>query len=221
MLLWDGIAFDLDGVLWDSTPCHAEAFKEVLARVGVTGFHYEGYAGRRTAEVMRAEASRMGLDWSETMVRDLSREKTELARYKILSRRPVHTACATLLPELSSRWRIGLASSGSRGTVEMFLEMFQEMSGAREVFQSVLTGDDVNQAKPDPEIYLRTAALLGLRPERMLVVEDAVSGVMAGRAAGAPVVGIGTGSAAGSLRQAGAVEVVADLTELGDWLRGG
>jgi HAD superfamily hydrolase (TIGR01509 family) len=213
---WDGVAFDLDGVLWDSTPCHAEAFEEVLARVGVTGFRYESYAGRRTAEVMRAEASRMGLEWTEARVTDLSREKTELARNKILSRRPVHAACAALLREVSSRWRIGLASSGSRGTVEMFLEM----SGVRDVFQSVLTGDDVSQAKPDPEIYLRTAALLGVRPERMLVVEDAVSGVMAGQAAGAPVVGIGTGSAAGLLRRAGAVEVVADLTELGDWLRG-
>jgi len=215
MSSWEGVAFDLDGVLWDSTPCHAEAFEEVLARVGVTGFHYEGYAGQRTAEVMRAEACRMGLEWGEAMVKDLSQEKTELARQKILSRRPVHAACASLLRELSSRWRIGLASSGSRGTVEMFLEM----SGVRDLFQSVLTGNDVSQAKPDPEIYLRTAALLGVRPERMLVVEDAVSGVMAGRAAGSPVVGIGTGNSAGPLRRAGAVEVVADLTELGDWLR--
>lgn len=213
---WEAIAFDMDGVLWDSTPCHEAAFVDVLGRVGVTGFDYHQYAGRRTVEVVRAEAARMGFDWSEELIAQLGQEKTEQARSLIDVMRPVSAGCLELMEELYGRFGLGLASSGSRGTVELFLVI----SKTREMFQSVLTGNDVKNAKPDPEIYERSAIALGVSPARMLVVEDALSGVKAGLAAGASeVVGIGSGEHAARLREAGACAVVKNLIELGNWIR--
>jgi HAD superfamily hydrolase (TIGR01509 family) len=213
---WEAIAFDMDGVLWQSTPCHEAAFDEVLGRLGVTGFDYKQYAGLRTAEVIRAEAVRMGFDWSDELVAQLAKQKTEHARLLINETRPVSAGCAELLEELHGRYALGLASSGSRGTVELFLVL----SKTRDRFQSVLTGDDVRNAKPDPEIYERSAIALGVSAGRMLVVEDAVSGVKAGLAAGAAeVVGIGSGEHSALLIDAGACAVVKDLIGLGRWIR--
>ena len=53
-------------------------------------------------------------------------------------------------------------------------------------------GDDVQRQKPSPEGYLRAATLLGVQPQRCLVVEDSAAGVAAGHAAGALVLGLGT-----------------------------
>ena len=58
------------------------------------------------------------------------------------------------------------------------------------MFDSVITGSDITNKKPDPEIYLKAAASVGVAPENCMVVEDAVAGVLSGKAAGCYVVGV-------------------------------
>ena len=70
-----------------------------------------------------------------------------------------------------------------------------------------ITAEDVSRSKPDPEGFLRAAGLLGAAPEDCVVIEDSPAGIAAGRAAGMPVIGVGS-RAAGQ----GAHAVVADLT---------
>jgi len=78
--------------------------------------------------------------------------------------------------------------------------------------ERLISGDMVERGKPDPEPYRRGAELLGFRPEECIVVEDAPSGVGAGKAAGARVLGVlGTHSAA-ELKEAD--WVVASLEDL-------
>ncbi len=207
------IAFDLDGVLWDSTPLHAAAFAEILAREGITDFVYESYAGQRTPDVMRSVLQGGGRACEPERIERLAREKTDLARRMMQDHKPIAPGCEDLLRSLATRYTLGLASSGSAGSVAMFLEM----SGTRPHFKSVLSGDDVKHAKPDAEIYLTTALQIGVEPNAMLVVEDAVSGVQAGRAAGAIVLGLSRHNG-GALVQAGAVAVLSDLAQLRDLL---
>jgi beta-phosphoglucomutase-like phosphatase (HAD superfamily) len=70
----------------------------------------------------------------------------------------------------------------------------------------------VTHKKPDPEIFLTAAGKLGVSPGRCVVVEDAVSGVTAARAAGCRCLGLTTSLDAGTLRQAGATWVASDLS---------
>ena len=81
-------------------------------------------------------------------------------------------------------------------------------------FEAILTGDDVERMKPDPEIFLKAASAIGLDPSSCVVVEDAVNGIVAGKAAGARCLGITTSFPADVLMKAGADWTAADLTDL-------
>ena len=67
---------------------------------------------------------------------------------------------------------------------------FLDRTGIRSLFSVVVTGDEVQQGKPHPDIYLRTAKKLGISPEACLVVEDALAGIAAGKAANMRVAAI-------------------------------
>jgi beta-phosphoglucomutase len=205
-----GIVFDLDGVLIHSTGCHRAAFEEVLRPLGISDFDYAPYAGWRTVEVVAAEFERCGLAADNDAIRVAAERKTQLARQKLLETNPLAEGCADVLRRLAADYRLGLASSGSRGSVHAFLKA-NDFGG---IFQSVLSGDDVAHAKPDPEIYSRSFDTLGLAPQSCLVVEDAVSGIESARRAGAEVVGITGTTSAEVLRTAGAVRVLSRLCEL-------
>ena len=205
-----GIVFDLDGVLIHSTECHRAAFEEALGPLGIRDFSYVSYAGWRTAEVVAAEFQRCGLRADPQAIRAAADRKTQLARQKLLETNPIAEGCSDLLRNLSATYRLGLASSGSRGSVQAFLNA----NDFGQVFQSVLSGDDVTHSKPDPEIYSKSFAALGLTPQSCLVVEDAVSGIEAARRAGAEAIGIAGTYSAEILLNAGAVRVLNRLGEL-------
>lgn len=111
--------------------------------------------------------------------------------------------------------RIACASGADRYKVEMQL---QKVGLAPYFAGRVFSGHEMPATKPAPDVYLAAAAALGVPPQRCLVVEDTVTGVTAGVAAGATVVGfspspVGHGSPE-ALRAAGAVQVMAHLREL-------
>lgn len=111
--------------------------------------------------------------------------------------------------------RIACASGADRFKVEMQLAKV----GLMPYFEGrVFSGHEMPRSKPAPDVYLAAAAALGIDPARCLVVEDTVTGVTAGVAAGAKVVGyspspIGHGSPE-ALRAAGAHHVMSDMGEL-------
>lgn len=203
-----GIIFDMDGVLVDSTNCHREAFEQVLGKFGITGFHYPSHAGRRTMEVMRDVLGH--LEQPEPVIAEAAREKSRLALQMFEDRKPVARGAEAVLAELAARYPLGLASSGSRASVASFLRV----TGTATLFGSVMSGEDVTHAKPDPEIYLECARRLGVGASQCLIVEDAVSGVKAARAAGATVVGLPGTSSAEELKAAGADAMVSGLEEI-------
>lgn len=209
------VVFDLDGVLVDSTPCHAAAFVEVLAPLGIGDFDYSLHAGRRTGEVIEHELRRAGMAPEPDLIASLAARKTLLARERLASANPVKPGCPEILERLAQRgFALALASSGSRGTVQTFLDT----NNCGRYFRSVLTGADVIHAKPDPEIYTKSFIALKLPPDACMVIEDAVSGVESAIRAGAPVIGITGTCTPGVLLAAGAGREVASLLEIPDLL---
>lgn len=111
--------------------------------------------------------------------------------------------------------RIACASGADRYKVEMQL---QKVGLAPYFGGNVFSGHEMPRTKPAPDVYLAAAAALGVPPQRCLVAEDTVTGVAAGVAAGATVVGfspslVGRG-APEALLAAGAVRVIAHMSEL-------
>ncbi|WP_031494858.1 HAD family hydrolase [Bryobacter aggregatus] len=206
------IVFDMDGVLVDSTTSHALAFQEVLQGIGVGGFDYSQYAGERTPDVFRKIRAERGLKLSETEINVLADTKSARARQLLSENDCFMPDYKLVLERLAEHFVLALASSGSRSSVDDFLDR----GGARKLFRSVLSGSDVENAKPDPEIYLRSFLQLECQPEECAVVEDALSGVLAAKRAGAGrIIGFHPKRDGGSeLLTAGAAPVIGMLREL-------
>ena len=207
-----GIIFDLDGVLLLSRDCHRRAFEEVLADFGIHDFNYDSFAGWRTPEVFLAVfAAHPENKATALQIAECSTRKSALARQLLAVDTPLAPMCVPVLQQCAQRFRIALASSGSRENVNAFLSL----TGTASLFQSVLSGDDVVNAKPDPEIFIRSIASLQLPAGSCVVIEDAPAGVRAACLAGAKAIGMGLAQEK-ELRQAGAELVVDSLTELAE-----
>jgi HAD superfamily hydrolase (TIGR01509 family) len=211
------VVFDMDGVLVHSAPCHSAAFEKVLLEhFGIDDFEYAPWAGQRTRDVIEAVLANKGIHASPEAISLAAAEKTRIALELIESSQATVPGVSHVLRELTQNgFVLALASSGSTQSVRSFLKT----SSTEQIFRSVLTGGDVSHAKPDPEIYARTFERIGVDPHSCLVVEDAVSGVIAAIKAGASVVGVvGTCNEA-DLLAAGALTVLQSITDLPGWLK--
>jgi HAD superfamily hydrolase (TIGR01509 family) len=185
-----------------------------LAECGIDEFHYDRFAGWRTADVFRAVfAESREPAVSGDFIADCARRKTVYARELLDADYPLVPLCGPIVRQLSERYRLALASSGSRASVESFLNH----TGLDSCFESVLSGDEVDHAKPHPEIFEKSIRNIGLEPSGCAVVEDAVAGVQAARSAGAHVIGMGR-EFSRELTLAGAETIVGSLEELAGML---
>lgn len=204
------VIFDMDGVLFFSTNCHERAFNDALATVGQPPYPYHQIAGRRTQESFRKIFSERGLKLTPTLEAKLVAAKQARVRQLLPKDSRVAGYCDELLLALHERYRLAIASSASRATIDIFLAKTAQST----LFEAVLDGSHVQASKPAPDIYLLAAATLSEQPNHCVVIEDAASGVAAGVAAGMTVIGItGTDSSA-ALKRAGATWIVQGLQEI-------
>ena len=186
-----GLLFDLDGVLVDSTPAVARVWtKWALAH----GFDPEETVrlahGRPSLATIRDLLPHGDYETENALV--LRGEIEDIAGVVPL---PGARELLNSLPD--ERWAI--VTSCSRPLAEVRLR-----AASLPVPQRLLTSDDVKNGKPDPEPYLKGAALLGVPAPRCLVFEDAPAGIRAGKAAGALVVAFRTTATDPELETAGA-----------------
>src|SRR4051794_28931633 len=116
-----GIVFDLDGVLIESADYHRAAFERVFQLHGIHDFEYALYAGWRTPDAIADVLKRRGFTVSSDGIAEIAREKSRLARQSIETSRPISRDCESVLAELAAEYRLALASSGSRASVDSFL----------------------------------------------------------------------------------------------------
>jgi HAD superfamily hydrolase (TIGR01509 family) len=97
------------------------------------------------------------------------------------------------------RLKLALATSADKVKMEVNLK---EIGLSRNAFHSVITGLDVENKKPSPDIYIKAAKSLGLEPQECLVVEDAMSGIKAGKSAGCRCLAVTSSFDASALHEA-------------------
>ena len=178
----DALIFDMDGVVIDSGDVYARHWRAWGAE---RGHDYDleiahVHPGRPPLETIRIVAPE--LDAEAESIDLNARLEADSGDASILAM-PGALTLLTALP--AARWTI--ATSAFRGVAVDWLEQC-----GLPVPRALVTVDDVERGKPAPDPYLRAAELLGFRPERCLVVEDAPAGVQAATAAGAPVLALRT-----------------------------
>ncbi len=182
---WRNYLFDFDGTLVDSSPLHAEAYRKVLEKRRpdlVAGFDYHALKGKTT----RAGYAALGvpeadLDAFTTAKQTIFREAVAAERMYIMP------GATDLLNALAAQGdTLFLVTSGSLGSVSAALKA----ASLSDLFTGMVTADDVTRGKPAPDPFLLCLERFGLDPKQSVVVEDALSGVQSGHAAGLPVIAV-------------------------------
>jgi HAD superfamily hydrolase (TIGR01509 family) len=180
------VIFDLDGVLADSEPWWNQIDAKLLAEHGVS---YRGEYHRNVLGVsyrLAVEFYKNAFHISAS-VEELMRRRGEIATEFFANRVGLFPSAKMTLEQLREmKLHLAVATSSVSASARPFLDR----TGIRSFFDVILTGDEVRRGKPHPDIYLRAAEKLGIDPKACLVIEDAVSGVAAAKAANMRVAAI-------------------------------
>ena len=183
---FDAVIFDCDGTLVHSMPLHFEAWCEALSLHGAANIFKEDvfYAmgGRPTKDIVVEINDEYGLKLDPEKVAFSKRE----AFLRKLGQLELIDEVAAFAESLRGKLPMAIATGGTRLVIEKTLQAV----GVSDLFEEVVTADDVPNGKPAPDIFLKAAQMLGVKPERCLVLEDAPAGVMAGQLAGMTVISI-------------------------------
>ncbi len=180
------VAFDLDGLMFDTEALFARVVREFLEERGrsMTPEILAAMLGRRAAEAYPEFRRLTGLDESpEDLLAELRR------RFMAEVDMAVHPTPG-LIALLAHLERRGIPRAVATSSRLEYAEGLIVRHGLREHFSFLLTAEDVTRGKPDPEIYRTAAARFGIEPGSLLVLEDSPPGLAAAKGAGAFAVGV-------------------------------
>ncbi len=204
--------FDLDGTLLDSVYQHVLAWQEALQGAGIelATWRIHRRVGMSGGLFVRALAREIGRPVANEDAERLQRLHLEGYLRRIGQVRPLPGAIALLdlLSELSVPWAI--ATSGRREGSQQTIRLLRRKEPV-----VVVTRDDVQRAKPDPDLFLAAAARLGVPIVQCVVVGDSIWDLLAARRCGALGVGLLSGGyGEDELVRAGAFRVYEDPADL-------
>ena len=207
------VIFDMDGVLVDSEPAITQAAIESLAERGIAAVRgdFKQFTGMGDDLFIGGVARIHGGEYDPAMkARAYEIYMAHMERVGVFpaSKRAIESLAA-------SGFAVAVASASDRIKVEANIAA---VGVDISIFAVVLTGSDVTRKKPDPEIFAKTARMAGYAPERCVVIEDAISGVQAARAAGMDCVAVLTSFDAEKLLDAGARAALADVGAAAEWI---
>lgn len=205
-LPFKGVIFDMDGTLLESTEADYKAWEKVFEKYGKT-LTYDDYApllGVRSADVIR---NILGKTEAEDVDRIL-KEKYDFFIEYINSNpiRPVLAADVFLKSLASFPVKVALATSSRNAKMKLVLTQLNFLK----YFPVTVTGEEVKNSKPAPDIFLKAAERMGLHPADCVVVEDGPVGVAAAKSAGMKCIAITATHPADKLQQA---DIVIDTYE--------
>ncbi len=180
--------FDMDGVIVDSNPAHRESWEAFNRRYGIetTEEMHQRMYGKRNDDIIR-DFFGAHLAAEEIAARGAAKE----ALYREMIADRVEGLLVPGLRDFLEQQRgvpTALASNAEPANIDFLLDR----ACLRGYFQIVVDGHQVANPKPDPEIYLKAADLLGFSAANCIVFEDSYSGVAAAKAAGMRIVGVRT-----------------------------
>jgi beta-phosphoglucomutase len=205
------VIFDMDGVIVDSEPRHERAFLETVTELGygkTHGLRFADYIGRSDHELWVDFINKN--QPSHTLAELLALKRERVARI-IQREQPLFAGLYELVEKLAAVCPLALASGSERLIVDEVLKL----RDLGRFFGATVSASDIprGRGKPEPDIFLKAAALLGIDPTGCWVIEDSKPGIQAGLAAGMKVIAIANTHAASEL--SAATHVVNTYEEIG------
>ena len=204
------VIWDMDGVIADTGAAHFAVWRQVMAELGRP---FDEADFRRIFGLVNPDAIRLllGETVSSHEIAQIIERKETLFREAVQVHVSLLPGVETWLERLRQQgYRQAIASSAPRANIDVLLHVLN----IGPYFQTIVSAEDVTKGKPNPAIFLKAAAALGVSITRCVVIEDAVAGVQAARRAGLVCLAVATTQPAEKLRDADLV--VERLTDLAD-----
>lgn len=216
LLKFDAVLFDCDGVLVDSEPITNGVLRDMLEEAGWKLSSAECmrlFIGKAVKDEAALIEEKTGRPLTEDWLHEFRGRRNEGLAEGLLPVRGALEAVANI--HRLYQGRIACASGADRFKVELQLEK----CGLMPYFKDrIFSGHELPRSKPAPDVYLAAAAALGVDAKRCAVVEDTVTGVMSGVAAGATVFGYSPAEAGhdapAALRAVGVADIFTDMKDL-------
>ena len=168
------IIFDLDGVLIETKDLHFQALNEALGKYSIDwSEHLATYDGLTTSQKLKVLSDKKGLPIESH--KDVWKEK-QLITFKLLKDIEPNIRLQSIMSKLvSDGYKLGLCTNSIRKTAITVLSKL----GIAEYMDLILSGEDVKNPKPHPEIYWKAISKMSVLPEETLIVEDSPYGLLA------------------------------------------
>jgi beta-phosphoglucomutase len=208
------LLFDLDGTLCDTDHLHFAAFLTLLKDFGrtITLEHYRSRIMGAPNDIIMAE-----MFPDETLERRAALSARKEALFREAADTLTPTAGLLAVLDWAEAHEVGVAvvTNAPRDNAEMMLRGLR----IEKRIDTLVIGNELARAKPDPLPYLTAMERLGVSAARALAFEDSLPGIRAASGAGVPTFGIRSGHGEAALLAAGATAVIADFTDAGLWRR--
>ncbi|MGK0551572.1 HAD family hydrolase [Enterococcus faecalis] len=181
------VIFDCDGVLVDSEILYLNSLLKYLKTLGIetTIDEVKFVVGMKAYEI--AEALQRKFELNQVSIEELIQKQDEYQEREMaaVELQPMSGLIDFLDSLKNQGYKLAIASSSLKNYVENVCRRI----GILEYFDLLVTGEQVSNSKPDPEIFNKTVELLGIPKEETLIVEDSVNGIKAAKSSGVFVVG--------------------------------
>ncbi|MFN6963130.1 MAG: HAD family hydrolase [Pyrinomonadaceae bacterium] len=216
------LLFDFNGVVINDEPIQMRIYQQVLADHGIALSEADYYSalGMDDKTFVQNAFARAGAAADELKTLDVVTAKSQLWREEVAAEVPLFPNVENFIRKAANEMALGIVSMSNRADIEYILER----TDLTDCFEIIVSAEDVDKPKPDPQCYREgfrkldlariAAGHLPMVHSECVVIEDAPPGVAAARAADLQVLGVTNTVAAGDLRAAGARWIAKDLN---DW----
>ena len=184
------VIFDLDGVICYTDQYHYQAWKQLADKIGV---YFDEQINGRLRGVSRMDSlniilERADREYSGEEKAQMAEEKNSIYVRLLENMTPADLSAEVkeTLDELRNRGYLLAIGSSSKNTKKILKQI-----GLENYFDAISDGTNITKSKPDPEVFLKAAEMLGKLPEDCLVVEDAMAGIEAASRGGFESAGVG------------------------------
>lgn len=177
------VIFDMDGVIIDSEVIYIDFFKKVLQDFDVEIseedlFSLAGLSQQKTDEFLKSKLNRKPEEVYSLMKKYIDDDKINYSSI-------VMDGFYPLLKELKRKnFKLALASSSPKNTINIVLDELD----IKNEFDAIISGEDFEESKPNPQIYIKTCEILGVRPQDAVAIEDSDYGIESAKNAGLTVI---------------------------------
>jgi len=175
------VIFDMDGVIIDSEPMHNKAYHDMFDEVGieVSSKLYESFTGQSTINICKRLCDTFNLEQSPETLVAIKRKHYKHFFYSNSDLDLIDGVLDLIKEYHSNGLTLVLASSAAMTSINQIFERFD----LNQYFVAKLSGGDLKQSKPHPEIFIKAAQATGFSKDECIVIEDSTNGIKAAKAA--------------------------------------